>query len=167
MQMPSFSLSSQDGIRIATWSAMGAIVGAVYQLSNIVIDNMFGNFKLEPATDAIQRDKPLLSLFVRLQDYRKTDESEFRNAVASTDRLLYLCDQIERKEIEPKVDDRTYGFSQYKASRKHLQAFYDSSKLGTAQDQVSVQQIIEAINVKVKDHMAHLMFLTGGTIAIS
>ncbi len=157
----------RDGRKIATWTIIGALGGAFYQMSNIFIDNMFGNLKLDPPTDAIQRDKPLLSLFSRLQDFRKINEVEFRQSVASADRLLYLCDQIERKEISPKVDDRTYGFSQYKESRKHLQSFYDSCKQGSAQDQVAVQQIIEAINLKIKEHMENLMFLTSGTIPFS
>lgn len=154
-------LTGGDTKDLITWGAGGLVAAVVYQMAAIFVKQKTNVQDLDPTTEALCEDQELFALFCQLQEYRKIDESLFRKAVDSSDRLVFLHKQLRDKEVIASLRDRPNAFIYLTNSSQNLVSFFEKSKShSSARVPVEVHRLYELIFMCLETHWKGVMHLT-------
>jgi hypothetical protein len=132
-------------LNIFKWGVGGFVLGSAYCAVESGITDKLGATPLHPKTVYLYKDPELFRLFCSLQRYRYISESDFRNAVDFSDRLV-------GKKDASTVRDRITAFLYFKHVTTNLERFVEGASDHSAKTAVAVHSIY----VKILDRVTRM-----------
>lgn len=102
------------GKQVVTLGIGGILLAISYHIISMSNISQKKNHKLSESTEVLHLDDELFSLFCRLQKYEEIDKQSFESSVDNADRLVFICIQLKKNEIQSTLQDRPEAFKCFK-----------------------------------------------------
>ena len=140
---------------------VSVLASLVYSAIPYLVDHLYSQNKLQPATDVLHKDLELNALFLQLSDFRNLHQELFDNAVNNADRLLYRYTQLLQRTIVPDLRDRMEAYTFFRCS---VDGILQLSRIGkdmvTPRKAVELHRIYSKIYYRLQVYFKEVMSLT-------